>query len=97
MKEHADKCEVSTPLGDHRLRDHNDTAIGVEATLLAREFNIAARKILEALWISFKNHAIKRKEERVAIISALSIRSVRLPYSPFVHSITCFWSFFNLK
>ncbi|VDO61796.1 unnamed protein product [Heligmosomoides polygyrus] len=42
-------------------------AIGVAVTILAREVDIAARNTLEALWIAFKNPAINRKEERVAV------------------------------
>ncbi|VDO62278.1 unnamed protein product [Heligmosomoides polygyrus] len=75
VKEHADglnKCKVSTPLGEHRLRMDSGTAIGVEVTVLACESDIAARKTLEALWIAFKNPAINRKEERVAIIQKLA-------------------------
>ncbi|VDO87317.1 unnamed protein product [Heligmosomoides polygyrus] len=75
VKEHADglnKCRVSTPLGEHRLRVHNGTTIGVEVTILARESDIAARKTLEALWIAFKNPTINRKEERVAVIQELA-------------------------
>ncbi|VDP17570.1 unnamed protein product [Heligmosomoides polygyrus] len=75
VKEHADglnKCKVSTSLGEHRLRIHNGTAIGVEVTILARESGIAARKTLEALWIAFKNPAISRKEEREAVIQKLA-------------------------
>ncbi|VDP59995.1 unnamed protein product [Heligmosomoides polygyrus] len=46
--------------------------VGVAVTILAREVDIAARKALEALSIAFKNPAINRKEERVAIIQELT-------------------------
>ncbi|VDP07221.1 unnamed protein product [Heligmosomoides polygyrus] len=59
-----DKCKTSTPLGEHRLRSHSGAVVGIAVTILAREFDIAARKTLEALWIAFKNPAINRREER---------------------------------
>ncbi|VDP09413.1 unnamed protein product [Heligmosomoides polygyrus] len=75
VKEHVDglnRCKVSTPLGEHRLRGHSGAVVGVAVTILAREVDIAARKALEALWIAFKNPAINRKEERVAIAQELA-------------------------
>lgn len=39
---------------------------------MARESDIAAHKILEALWIAFKNPAINRKEEQVTVIQDLA-------------------------
>ncbi|VDO79362.1 unnamed protein product [Heligmosomoides polygyrus] len=74
VKEHVDglnRCKVSTPLGEHRLRSHSGAVVGV-VTILAREVDIAARKALEALWIAFKNPAINRKEEQVAITQELA-------------------------
>ncbi|VDP59604.1 unnamed protein product [Heligmosomoides polygyrus] len=70
MKEHVeglDRCKVTTPLEEHRLRSHSGAVVGVAVTILAREVDIAARKALEALWIAFKNPAINRKEELVAV------------------------------
>ncbi|VDP08889.1 unnamed protein product [Heligmosomoides polygyrus] len=68
VKGHTDglnKCKVSTPLGEHRLQNNNGRAIGVTATILAREPDIEAQKTLVALWIAFKNPAINRKEKRL--------------------------------
>ncbi|VDO76028.1 unnamed protein product [Heligmosomoides polygyrus] len=75
VKEHVDgldKCNVSTPLREHRLRSHSGAVVGIAVTILAREFDIAPRKILEALWIAFKNPAINRREERVDVTQELA-------------------------
>lgn len=44
---------------------------GVAVTILARETDIAVRKTLEMLWVAYKNIAINRKEERVALTQKL--------------------------
>ncbi|VDO22673.1 unnamed protein product [Heligmosomoides polygyrus] len=67
-----DKCKVSTPLGEHRLRSHSGAVVGIAVTILARELDIAARKTLEALWIAFKNPVINRREERVAVTQEMA-------------------------
>ncbi|VDO88034.1 unnamed protein product [Heligmosomoides polygyrus] len=75
VKEHVDgldKCKLSTPLKEHRLRSHSGAVVGIAVTILAREFDIAARKTLEALWIAFKYPAINRREERVAVTQELA-------------------------
>ncbi|VDP01209.1 unnamed protein product [Heligmosomoides polygyrus] len=60
------------PLREHGLRSHTGAVVGVPVTILARKVDIAARKALEAPWIAFKNPAINRKEERVAVIQELA-------------------------
>ncbi|VDO96898.1 unnamed protein product [Heligmosomoides polygyrus] len=75
VKEHMDRlrrCQISTLLGEHRQRSHGGAMVGVAITILAREVDIAARKTLEALWIAFKNPAINRREERVALTQELA-------------------------
>ncbi|VDO60837.1 unnamed protein product [Heligmosomoides polygyrus] len=62
------RCDIAGPLGEHRLRCHNGAGIDVAVTILAREFEVSARKTLEALWIAARNPTINRKEERVAVI-----------------------------
>ncbi|VDO85221.1 unnamed protein product [Heligmosomoides polygyrus] len=66
------RCDTSGPLGEHRLRGHNGAGVGVEVTILAREFEIQARQTLEALWTAASNPTINRKEERVAVIQELA-------------------------
>lgn len=44
------------------MRSDGGAVIGIAVTILVREPDIAARKILEALRIAFKNPAVKRKE-----------------------------------
>ncbi|VDO82217.1 unnamed protein product [Heligmosomoides polygyrus] len=73
VKEHVDglnRCKVSTFLGEHKLRSHSGAVV---VTVLAREVDIAVRKALEALWIAFKNPAINRKEELMAITQELAL------------------------
>ncbi|VDO60818.1 unnamed protein product [Heligmosomoides polygyrus] len=65
-------CDISGPLGEHMQRGHNGADVDVEVTIFAREFEISARKTLEALWIAARNPRIKRKEERVAVIQELA-------------------------
>ncbi|VDP06678.1 unnamed protein product [Heligmosomoides polygyrus] len=75
VKEHLGmlrRCDIAGPLGEHRLRCHNGAGIDVAVTILAREFEISARKTLEALWIAARNPTINRKEERVAVIQELA-------------------------
>ncbi|VDP31435.1 unnamed protein product [Heligmosomoides polygyrus] len=75
VKKHMDelrRCQICTPLGEHRQRSHGGAMVGVAITILAREVDIAARKTLEALWIAFKNPAINRREERVALTQELA-------------------------
>ncbi|VDP30328.1 unnamed protein product [Heligmosomoides polygyrus] len=51
VKEHLGmlrRCDIAGPLGEHRLRCHNGAGIDVAVTILAREFEISARKTLEA-------------------------------------------------
>ncbi|VDP13499.1 unnamed protein product [Heligmosomoides polygyrus] len=75
VKEHLGvlrRCDIAGPLGEHRLRCHNGAGIDVAVTILAREFEISARKTLEALWIAARNPTINRKEERVPVIQELA-------------------------
>ncbi|VDP49879.1 unnamed protein product [Heligmosomoides polygyrus] len=49
VKEHVDglgldKCKVSTPLGEHRLRSHSGAVVEIAVTILARDSDVAARK-----------------------------------------------------
>ncbi|VDP10722.1 unnamed protein product [Heligmosomoides polygyrus] len=65
------RCDISSLLGEHRLRCHNGAGVDVKMTMI-REFEISAHKTLEALWIAARNHTIIRKEERVAVIQELA-------------------------
>ncbi|WKX90074.1 hypothetical protein Q1695_009146 [Nippostrongylus brasiliensis] len=58
------RCDISEPLGEHRLRCHEGAMVEVAVAILSRESEISARKTLEALWIAVRNPTINRKEER---------------------------------
>ena len=61
VKEHLEglnKSNMSTPLGDHRVRCHAGLSYQVAVTILAREPDVSARRTLEALWIAAKTPQI---------------------------------------
>ena len=75
VKEHLEglnKCKISTPLGDHRVRCHGGLSFQVAVTILAREPDVSARKTLEALWIAAKTPQINRKDECVSVTQDLA-------------------------
>ncbi|EYB91262.1 hypothetical protein Y032_0208g2083 [Ancylostoma ceylanicum] len=58
VKEHLEgksSSRSSTPLGSHRALAHNGVDYEVQATILAYETEISARKTLEAFWIHYKS------------------------------------------
>ncbi|VDL62846.1 unnamed protein product, partial [Nippostrongylus brasiliensis] len=70
VKEHLGtlrRCDISEPLGEHRLRCHDGATKEVAVAILSRESEISARKTVEALWIAERNPTINRKEERVEV------------------------------
>ncbi|WKY02527.1 hypothetical protein Q1695_016084 [Nippostrongylus brasiliensis] len=75
VKEHLGtlrRCDISEPLGEHRLRCHDGAMVEVAVAILSRESEISARKTLEALWIAVRNPTINRKEERVEVTQELA-------------------------
>ena len=77
IKEHLEgksSSRSSNPLGRHRAQAHNGVDYEVQATILACETEISARKTLEAFWIHIKNPKMNRREECPTITSEL------LPY-----------------
>ncbi|WKY04401.1 hypothetical protein Q1695_005417 [Nippostrongylus brasiliensis] len=75
VKEHLGtlrRCDISEPLGEHRLRCHDGALVEVAVAILSRESEISARKTLEALWIAVRNPTINRKEERVEVTQELA-------------------------
>uniref|UniRef100_A0A7I4Y5W9 Reverse transcriptase domain-containing protein n=1 Tax=Haemonchus contortus TaxID=6289 RepID=A0A7I4Y5W9_HAECO len=75
VKEHLTGLAGSrmhTPLGAHRVLFHAGASFGVSVSILALEPEIAARKTLEALWITAKEPLMNRKEECVAITRELA-------------------------
>ncbi|XGW33958.1 hypothetical protein V3C99_018027 [Haemonchus contortus] len=80
VKEHlAGKRRGSllTPLGKHRLEDHQGEDFDIKCKILAYENEIGARKILEALYIRERNPKLNNRSECIAITSEL------LPFIPF--------------
>ena len=70
IKEHlAGKRRSSgvTPLGRHRRDAHGGDDYEIKCTILAHEREIAARKILEAFWISSRNPALNNKNECLSV------------------------------
>ena len=70
MKEHlASKRRKSlvSPLGKHRVEAHGGDDFDVKCTILTYEREIAARKALEAFWISAKNPEMNNKNECLSI------------------------------
>ena len=63
---------MHTPLGAHRVLFHAGASFGVSVSILALEPEIAARKTLEALWITAKKTLMNRMEECVAIARELA-------------------------
>ncbi|VDL82492.1 unnamed protein product [Nippostrongylus brasiliensis] len=64
IKEHLEglrRITTFTSLGEHRARRHEGAHVDVAVSILAREPDIVARKILEAFWISAKDPNINRK------------------------------------
>uniref|UniRef100_A0A7I4YM57 GIY-YIG domain-containing protein n=1 Tax=Haemonchus contortus TaxID=6289 RepID=A0A7I4YM57_HAECO len=80
VKEHlAGKRRGSllTPLGRHRLEEHQGDDFDIKSKILAYESEIGARKILEALHIRERNPKLNNRNECIAITSEL------LPFIPF--------------
>ena len=67
---------LTTPLGKHRNEDHDGNDFEIMCTILAYEDEIAARKVLEAAWISARDPRMNSKNERTSITSDL------MPYLP---------------
>ncbi|VDP08640.1 unnamed protein product [Heligmosomoides polygyrus] len=65
-------CRVSGAVYLTTCIECKEEYIGDTGGLLWEKVDIAARKALEALWIEFKNPAINRKEEWVAITQELA-------------------------
>uniref|UniRef100_A0A7I4YL30 C2H2-type domain-containing protein n=1 Tax=Haemonchus contortus TaxID=6289 RepID=A0A7I4YL30_HAECO len=63
---------MHTPLGAHRVSFHAGVSFDVSVSILALETEIAARKTLEAFWITAKEPLMNRKEECVAITRELA-------------------------
>ncbi|XGW13724.1 hypothetical protein V3C99_000216 [Haemonchus contortus] len=75
VKEHLSGLAGSrmhTPLGAHRVSFHAGLSFDVSVSILALETEIAARKTLEAFWITVKEPLMNRKEECVAITRELA-------------------------
>ena len=75
VKEHLEglnKPNMSTPLGDNRVRCHAGLSYQVAVTILAREPDVSARRTLEALWIAAKTPQINRKDECIAVTQELA-------------------------
>ena len=75
IKEHMDgmrKSKVSTPLGTHRMLQHNGTEFDITVSILSREAEVAGRKTLEACWILSRNPQMNRKDECTAITNELA-------------------------
>uniref|UniRef100_A0A7I4YDF6 Reverse transcriptase domain-containing protein n=1 Tax=Haemonchus contortus TaxID=6289 RepID=A0A7I4YDF6_HAECO len=80
VKEHlAGKRRGSllTPLGRHRLEEHQGDDFDIKCKILAYESEIGARKILEALHIRERNPKLNNRNECIAITGEL------LPFIPF--------------
>ncbi|KAK6061779.1 hypothetical protein COOONC_00552 [Cooperia oncophora] len=75
------ECEVATFLGEHRVWCHGNTCYALTVTIILRELDIAARRTLEAFWITSGKkgmHCIdctKRKEMDVFFIMHASDES----------------------
>ncbi|VDL63207.1 unnamed protein product [Nippostrongylus brasiliensis] len=75
VKEHLDglrKGTLSTALGEHKVRRHEDLPIEVAVSILAREPDIAARRTLETFWIAASAPNINRNEECIAVTQELA-------------------------
>ena len=75
INEHLDgmrKSRVSTPLGAHRKLSHRDMAFEISISVLSKETNIAARKAIEACWISCRCPKLNRKGEKIAVSNELA-------------------------
>ena len=80
MKEHLASMRrgnLATPLGRHKAEVHDGNNFDIKCTILAQETEIAARKALEAFWISVRNPHMNSRDERPSISNDL------LPFIPY--------------
>ena len=79
VKEHLSgkrRRELLNPLGKHRVEGHGGDDFEVSCKVLARENDIATRKVLEAFWIRVRNPRLNNRNECMAITSEF------LPFVP---------------
>ncbi|XGW34248.1 hypothetical protein V3C99_018241 [Haemonchus contortus] len=77
VKEHlaGKRRRLLTPLGKHRLEDHQGEDFDIKCKILAYENEIGARKILEALYIRERNPKLNNRNHRAILISQPSMVS----------------------
>ncbi|XGW13260.1 hypothetical protein V3C99_013695 [Haemonchus contortus] len=74
IKEHLAgkrRSNVLTPLGKHRVEQHDGNDFNIRCTMLAHETEILSRKALEAFWISARNPDMNSRNECVTITNDL--------------------------
>lgn len=59
------RCTISTPLGGHRVEEHDGDNYGVKCRILAYQTEISSEKTLQAFWISSKSPGMNNCNEPI--------------------------------